>query len=56
MVMAKENDAPRKKRVRGSHRASVTRLISQLEEAIESDDPRQGECFSEARRRIDRSG
>ena len=41
MVMAEEDDAPRKKRVRGAHSAPVTRLISQLEEAIESDDARQ---------------
>ena len=39
--MAEEDDAPRKKRVRGAHRASVTRLISQLEEAMESDDARR---------------
>ena len=39
--MAEEDDAPRKKRVRGDHHASVTRLISQLEEAMESDDARR---------------
>ena len=42
MVMSEEDqDPPRKRRVRGAHRASVTRLLSQLEEAIETGDARR---------------